>query len=168
MSATFAGGAAGALVALLGGLLSEENRSAAGTALALCICVAPLIAPHRVLQLNRETKQNLLSLGPMAWASVNGGLLGLGVVSRIGYWVFFLMPVSTLVIASPGIGALIWGTYGFIRLSIASLIAYHMNRSPTRMASISATLLSRRPATYKVTAAAASSFALVLVVLLGF
>lgn len=90
-----------------------------------------------------------------------------GLTSRIGYWLLFLMPLRTVVVASPRYGALIWGSYGFIRLGAVSLLAYKMHRMPTQMAELSAKLLSLRPKAEKVTRAASLAFAAILAIVFG-
>lgn len=82
--------------------------------------IAPLVSPRRLPQISRETEQSLLSHGPFEWATANGFLLGLGFTSRIGYWIFYLVPVGCLVTGSPIFAAAIWGMYGLTRLGIHS------------------------------------------------
>lgn len=145
------GAAAGTVVGLAGGLLTLEARVVTGTVLATLLVIAPLAWPQRLPQINRETEQSLLGRGPFAWALANGFLLGLGFTSRIGYWIFYLVPVGCFVAGSPGLGALIWGTYGFTRLGAASLLAFRMHRTPSRMGELSRRLLVLRPAVRRVT-----------------
>lgn len=121
-------------------------RVAAGTFLAVLLILAPLTSPRRLPQINRETEQSLLSRGPFVWALVNGFLLGVGFTSRLGYWIFYLFPLGCLVVGSPPLGALIWGTYGLTRLGTATLLALQMHRTPTRMADLSRRLLTLQPA----------------------
>jgi hypothetical protein len=132
--------------------------------LATLLAIAPFAWPQRLPQVNRETEQSLLGRGPLAWALANGSLLGLGFTSRIGYWIFYLVPVGCFVVGSPALGALIWGAYGFTRLGAASLLAFRMHTMPGRMGELSKRLLALQPtvrhATNPVTALCALSIVL--------
>jgi hypothetical protein len=61
------------------------------------------------LEHERETEQSLLHRGPVIWAVANGGQLGLGFTSRIGFWSWYLMPIGIFLLADPLVGALAWG-----------------------------------------------------------
>jgi hypothetical protein len=120
----------------VGGLIPLPVRVAVGMVLALTLVAAPLVLPRRVPQLDRETDQNLLSRGPYVWALANGALLGAGFTSRIGYWIWYLVPLGCVIAGSPGLGALIWAGYGFTRLGIAAGLAYRLVHEPDRMADL--------------------------------
>lgn len=68
-----------------------------------------------VLQKNCETPQRWLRKGPYYWAVRNGGELRVGATSRIGFWLWFLVPVSSLLLGSVAAGALLYGTYAAAR-----------------------------------------------------
>jgi hypothetical protein len=53
--------------------------------------------------------------GPLGWATRNGLALGIGATSRIGFWLWYVMPVTALLSASPLAGAAIYGLYGALR-----------------------------------------------------
>lgn len=51
----------------------------------------------------------------MRWAARNGWTLGIGATSRIGFWLWYVIPLGALLLGFPPLGALVYGTYGFIR-----------------------------------------------------
>jgi hypothetical protein len=166
-----AGGIGGALAGLtagrLGALLDDGARAAAGTLAALVLAVAPLIPNARPPQLNRETEQSLLGRGPITWALTNGLLLGLGFTSRIGYWIWYLLPLGCFILASPAFGALAWGAYGLTRLGIAAAAAARMQAHPRRMALISRHLLGLRDPVRSTANLIAASLAATLALWIG-
>jgi hypothetical protein len=55
--------------------------------------------------------------GPLAWATRNGLALGVGATSRIGFWLWYVVPLAALLSASPAWGAALYGCYGAVRAS---------------------------------------------------
>lgn len=45
----------------------------------------------------------------------NGAALGIGATSRVGFWLWYLIPVGALLVGSPIFGGLVYGAYGFVR-----------------------------------------------------
>lgn len=68
-----------------------------------------------VVQRDRETPQRWLSAGPTIWAVRNGSALGTGLGTRIGFWLWYVVPAAALLHGSVEAGALVYGTYGFVR-----------------------------------------------------
>lgn len=68
-----------------------------------------------VIQCDRETSQRWMRTDPLRWATRNGAALGIGATSRIGFWLWYLVPVSALLVGNPLLGGLIYGAYGFVR-----------------------------------------------------
>jgi hypothetical protein len=100
-----------------------------GTALLLSVTLAGgvdlLVRPVSMLQLDRETNQSWLHLGSIGWPIVNGLALGTGFLSRIGFLLWYLIPIICLVIGQVPAGAVIFGTYGLTRgLSVFGWFAY--------------------------------------------
>lgn len=155
------------MTGLAGNLVPLTVRVAVGTLLSLVLTAAPLLSPGRLPQVNRETEQSLLSIGPIKWALANGFLLGLGFTSRIGHWIWYLIPLGCFVVGSPGHGAAIWGTYGAARLGIAAAVAWKMHRRPNRMADLSRSLLSLRPLMQRLSNPTAAVLAAALTLYLG-
>ena len=158
---------AGGLTGVAGQVVPFTARVAVGTLLFLALTAAPLLARDRLLQVNRETEQNLLSKGPFTWALANGFLLGLGFTSRIGYWIWYLIPLGCFVLGSPAHGAVIWGTYGCTRLGIAVVVASMMHRRPSRMSELSRRLLGLRPTVRRLSSPVTTILAATLALWLG-
>jgi hypothetical protein len=74
-------------------------------------------------QLDRETAVGWLELGPYRWAVRNGAALGLGATSRLGYWLWYLVPVGAFAAGTPLLGAVVYGAYGLVR-SLPALPLY--------------------------------------------
>ena len=60
-----------------------------------------------------------MQLGPAGWATVNGGALALGFMSRIGFALWYMVPLASFMVASPSLGVLIYGSYGLLRTGLA-------------------------------------------------
>jgi hypothetical protein len=118
-AATVGGAAAGAALGLLGGMLAAPARAAAAVALAALAVLVVLLrmAGVRVpvLQRDRETPQRWMHAGPLGWATRNGLALGIGATSRIGFWLWYVVPVTALLSASPRSGAALYGLYSALR-----------------------------------------------------
>lgn len=129
MSAGLAGAASGAALGWAGSALGGDARAAVGTTLLLAVTLAGgvdlLIRPVPMLQLDRETSQSWLHLGSVAWPIVNGLALGTGFLSRIGFLLWYMIPITCLVVGQVPAGAVIFGTYGLTRgLSVFGWFAY--------------------------------------------
>src|SRR5690348_12029624 len=92
VSSALAGAAVGAIVGTIGHKLAESTVAAAITVLGILLATAALTRRARIVQYDRETPQALLSAGPTLWSLANGALLGLGFVSRLGFWTWYLVP----------------------------------------------------------------------------
>lgn len=123
VTGTLVGAAAGALTASAGSLLTTEARSALGALFALAATGLGLaeVSGNRValVQINRETPFFWLESGPVKWAMRNGATIGFGGLTRLGFWLWFVIPVGAIVSGSPLIGALGWGAYAFVRTASA-------------------------------------------------
>lgn len=115
-----AGGAiAGAALGFAGGALPTSVRAALAALLGLLaigVAVAEL-SGHRVprLEFDRETPYGWLRPGPVSWALRNGFALGIGAKSRLGFWLWYAIPLGSLLIGLPAVGALAYGSYGLVR-----------------------------------------------------
>ncbi len=68
--------------------------------------------------------------GPLLWAARNGTSLGFGGLSRLGFVLWYVVPVASLLSGAPLLGAGIWAMYGFARAAAAGLmiaIGYRLN-----------------------------------------
>jgi hypothetical protein len=130
-----AGLVAGATLGIVGGLLPLDIRLAVGSILAIAaIAVGGLeLFGHRMqpLQFDRETPQRWVNMGALQWATRNGLTLGLGATSRIGFWLWYVIPVGAFLIGDPVASGIIYGTYGLVRALGAVVIPLGMMRLKT-------------------------------------
>jgi hypothetical protein len=109
----------GSLLGLGGGLLDGAVRAAIATIVSLAaIALGSLQLLGRgtgLLQCDRETPKVWVDRGALGWAIRNGAALGCGATSRIGFWAWYLVPVGAFLSGSPWVGAIVYGSYGFIR-----------------------------------------------------
>lgn len=72
---------------------------------------------HRppLCQIDRETAQRWMHRGALSWALLNGSALGVGAASRLGFPLWYVVPVTALLGGSPILGAAVYGAYGFVR-----------------------------------------------------
>lgn len=166
-AAAISGALAGAAAGLVSSLLPVPVRVSAGLLAASAVAIGALGWLPVLPEFNRETEQSLLGLGPIRWAIVNGSLLGLGLTSRIGFWIWYLIPAGILAAGSPAAGAAIWGGYGFTRLAVAAGLARRMHRMPDRMPDISTRILRLRPAARRLAGPVTVGAAAALVLWLG-
>lgn len=138
---------AGALIGAAGAAIPLQTRGLIATVGAAALAVLAQFGRQWLLQIDRETEQGLLGLGPLKWGLSNGAFLGLGFTSRLGTWCWYAIPYFTLISGSLVAGASIWGLYAFARLGIAVALAFYMRADPSdhRMAVISARVLDLRP-----------------------
>jgi hypothetical protein len=141
--ATVSGALAGWVVALVSGLLSFADRAQVVFRLAVVLTLMPLLRlplPQRDV----ETPQALLSAGPLVWAAGNGGLLGLGIASRIGFWVWYVLPLGVFALAQPVLGLCLWEVYGFTRLTALAVVAAGMRPGDDAAARLTSRLIEMR------------------------
>ena len=120
----FVGGGLGAL----GGLSTVGTRSALGTILAGLLLLVSLLPRVPLLQHNAETSQRLLYQGPVRWALANGALLGAGFASRLGFWLWYLVPLSCFLSGRSWVGGAVYGTYSLVRLLPIITTSYAVRR----------------------------------------
>lgn len=110
---------AGALLGAAGGILSFDHRIAIASLLGIIAIVLGSMELGgrrvRLPQLDHETPQSWLNAGPLRWAARNGFTLGFGAISRIGFPLWYAIPVGAFLFARPELGAAIYGTYSTIR-----------------------------------------------------
>jgi hypothetical protein len=125
-SSALAGLATGATLGAVGGFLPLKVRLAIGTLVAVAAIVVGAFGlfGYRVPlpQLNCETPQLWVNKGPLPWAMQNGLALGFGATSRIGFSLWYVVPMGTLLLGSPTLGAAAYGAYGLVRGLAAPVI----------------------------------------------
>jgi len=126
LTAGLAGLTAGALLGTVGDLLPLDLRLAVGSVLAVVAIILGVLElfGRRISppQFDCETPQRWVHKGPLRWASRNGLTLGFGATSRIGFLLWYVIPIGALLFGRPILGATIYGTYGLIRGVAAPLI----------------------------------------------
>lgn len=119
VSASLAGMVTGAVLGAAGTVISLEVRVAVASLLALAtVFVGSLeLLGIRVYlpQFDRETPQSWLHKGALTWALLNGISLGVGATSRIGFWLWYVVPLGAFLFADPVLGATIYGVYSVTR-----------------------------------------------------
>jgi hypothetical protein len=132
LSSALAGLVTGAVLGAVGSLLPLDFRLAAGSILAvIAIAVGGLEFFGRRVQLPQfdcETPQRWVHRGPLRWATRNGLTLGFGATSRIGFWLWYVVPLGAFLLGDPRLGAIIYGTYGLVRALGAVFIFLGMLR----------------------------------------
>lgn len=68
-----------------------------------------------MFQRDKETPQSRVHDGPVLWPIKNGLALGFGAITRIGFWLWYVIPISSFLIGDPFLGTLIYGIYSFTR-----------------------------------------------------
>jgi uncharacterized membrane protein len=53
---------------------------------------------------------------------LNGAAIGFGATSRLGFWLWYAIPIGSFLLASPIAAAGIWMAYGIARTASAGLI----------------------------------------------
>ncbi len=133
LSSALAGLTTGVILGAVGSLLPLDIRLAAGSILAVgAVAIGGLeFFGRRVqpLQLDCETPQRWVRRGPFAWAVRNGLTLGFGATSRIGFWLWYAVPLGAFLVGNPVFGAVTYGTYGLLRALGAVVILLVMMRT---------------------------------------
>jgi hypothetical protein len=135
LSSAVAGLVTGAALGAVGSFLPLDARLAIGSILAVvAIAVGALEFFGRRVQppqFDCETPQRWVHRGPLRWAIRNGLALGFGATSRIGFWLWYVVPLGAFLVGDSRFGAVIYGTYGMIRALGATVILLGMIRLKT-------------------------------------
>lgn len=137
----------GGLVGAAGSLVDSNGRGASALLAVAIVAIGLLIDSDKPTQRDKETPQFLLHFGDVTWAFTNGTLLGAGFTSRLGYWLWYLIPITAFASGSFVAGAVIWGAYGFVRMMMAGVLAAGLIRGSLPSDSFSTTLFRLRQAT---------------------
>ena len=132
LASAVAGLVAGAALGSVGGLLPLDVRLAVGSILAIvAIAVGGLeLSGRRMqpLQFDCETPQRWVNKGAWRWATRNGLALGFGATSRIGFWLWYVIPLGAFLLGDPLASGILYGTYGLVRALGAVVIVLGMMR----------------------------------------
>lgn len=119
LAGTLSAALTGLVLGLLGSTAPLQMRVAVASLLTLSGVVVGLLSltlpRFTPLQCDRETPQKWLFRGPIVWALWNGASLGFGATSRLGFWVWYVVPIGSFLVGHPFIGALFYGMYGLVR-----------------------------------------------------
>jgi hypothetical protein len=139
LSGTLAGAATGALLGLLGSSIGVDERAALATLLAL-VALAAGVRELRggracVIQRDAETPQRWLHRGPVVWAVLNGAALGSAFGTRLGFGLWYAVPLGALVLGDPAVGAALYGLYGAARTgAVLGIVMLDRSWGPERVA----------------------------------
>jgi hypothetical protein len=135
LASAVAGLVTGAALGTVGGLLPLNARLAVGSILAIAaIALGGLELSGRRTQpwqFDCETPQRWVDRGAWRWATRNGLTLGFGATSRIGFWLWYAIPLGAFLLGDPAAGAAIYGTYALVRALGAPAILLGMMRLKT-------------------------------------
>lgn len=136
VGAAIAGVALGAILGFLGSGLSSSARLGLVALVGFVAIAAGIVAlpPFEMSppQLDRETDQRWMNRGAWRGAVLNGLALGAGFTTRIGFWLWYLIPVAAFLSGSAWHGAIVYGTYALARglAPWALIVAAAWDRAP--------------------------------------
>jgi hypothetical protein len=183
VAAVASGAASGAVLGLIGGLLPVTIRLALATMLAIAgaalACLELLARPVPPLQWDRETPQRWMLKGALRGSAVNGLALGFGGTTRIGVWLWYVVPLAALLFGRPILGTLIYGVYALVRgVAVWAVLAWqralqggtlgHRTFGPFSRLDPAIWLLDRARLMRTLSAATMLSLALAVLVVAGF
>jgi hypothetical protein len=130
--------ASGLAVGLSLGELGSRFGAATRVPLAGWLAVAALVVGlleargsiGQPIQLSVESPRRWSSFGPILWPLANGAILGIGFATRIGFWLWWIVPFSALLSGSPQHGALVYGCYALARSASAGVVMMLPRLSP--------------------------------------
>lgn len=110
--------------------LRLAGLTVAGAAV-LCLGILEAFARRvPLLECNRETPQRLLASGALRGAIANGLRLGHGLSTRVGFSLWYLVPIGAFLSGGATRGAIVYGSYGLTRgLGPWALIGFTAVRS---------------------------------------
>lgn len=81
-------------------------------------------------QCDRETPQSWVNQGPYRWAILNGLALGSGITTRVGFWLWYMVPVAAFLSGDLILSTLVYGTYGLFRGASGWWLIVRVRRRP--------------------------------------
>jgi hypothetical protein len=110
---------AGFLLGILGSALGDDARAVIATVIAvgaIVVAVLELLGRRvKLVQLDRETPRDWLARSPLGWAALNGTAIGIGAGTRLGVWLWYVVPLGALLSGDPVLGMIGYGAYGLTR-----------------------------------------------------
>ena len=159
----------GAFIGAVSGAVPAPARAAIAAALAITgLCIGLAESRGAVVWLPQrscETPQRWMDRGWLPWSLRNGGALGTGAMTRIGFPLWFVVPTVCFVLGDPLVGAVVFGSYGFARGLGAVLIIVAARRRS--FASVAEYSLSRFPAARRALGGTLAVISLAMLALVG-
>jgi hypothetical protein len=131
-AATAGGALAGAAFGAAGAVLGPTVRWLL-VGLVVLVVVAGALSRERPWQLDRETNVAWLTHENWRTAVYNGLALGVGVSTRLGFWLVYALPTAAFASGDPLFGALIYGLYGLARTGLSAGMAHPRVNDRARM-----------------------------------
>jgi hypothetical protein len=132
-SGTLVGASVGAALGWIGSAIAPEVRAVIVVCfafVALLISLTELFGRRvRMIQVDRETPYGWLGPGPLSWAARNGAAIGFGGGTRLGFWLWYVVPLGSLLAGSPILGAAAYGLYSLSRTLSAGGIIVMVQRA---------------------------------------
>ena len=121
-TAAAAGAAVFAVIAAAGAAFPSASRGLLAAAASLALVVAAARA-SRPWQRDAETPMDWLEREGLTVAVRNGLALGAGFLTRLGFWLWWMLPVLAFESGSVRAGAIVGAAYGAVRLGASSFVA---------------------------------------------
>lgn len=121
LSAMGAAALTGAFTGLLGAALEPPTRALLAMAAVSAVIVGAAFRPVP-WQLDRETDTRWLRYNDWRTAAYNGFALGLGFTTRIGFWLWYVVPLAAFVAADPMLGAAGHTVFALTRVGLSALL----------------------------------------------
>jgi hypothetical protein len=112
----------GAVLGLFGAAIEPASRALLAVATVAAVAVGGVLRPVP-WQLDRETDTGWLTYQDWRTAAYNGFALGLGFTTRIGFWLFYFVPLAAFVVADPLVAALGYAAFAVSRVGMSTLLA---------------------------------------------
>lgn len=121
LSAVAGAALAGAFAGFLGAAVEPSLRALLALIAVSAVLVGAALRPVP-WQLDRETDTRWLGYQDWRTAAYNGFALGLGFTTRIGFWLWYVVPLSAFVVADPVLGAAGYSVFALTRVSLSALL----------------------------------------------
>ncbi len=156
-SAAVAGASFGSILGWLGGEVTGDDRVVLTTVVLLAgslpAALEVLGRKLRPPELDVETPQAWVNHGPLLWAARNGAALGIGILSRIGFWLWYVVPASAFLSGRPWFGTIVYGLYALFRAAPAWAVVWATSRGRLATGDPGEVMMSFRPVADRLSAA---------------
>jgi hypothetical protein len=124
-SAAASGAVVFGAIGALGSAFPLASRAAVAGLGAVVVVYSLTVRPRLPWQRNVETPQRWLLRENLSVALLNGAALGAGVVTRIGFWLWWMLPLLVFEAGRLSIGLVAGAIYGGTRLGSSSLMTLY-------------------------------------------